>query len=218
MQEIIKNNRLFKGLSAEDTEYALRFFDAAEQKFRKGAFFKRPEESAPRFGLVLSGSLQVYMDEPDGSRMVMATLGPGVIFAQAMAYLKKKEPVYIVATSEAKVLAMSPDRVCRPSKDPRDAVLSARFTSMLAETTLSMNRRIQVLSKLTIREKLLAFFAEVPGFSEGKTVELTLNREDMAAYLGVNRSALSRELSCLKKEGRIDYYRNSFRLLKDREA
>lgn len=218
MTENISNNRLFKNLSAEDLAYALRFFDAKELVLKKGTFFKRVGETAPRFGLVLSGSLQVYMDEPDGGRLVMASLGPGAVFGQAMAYLGKEEPVYIVATAESRVLTMSTGRVCSVSKDPRDAEISARFTAMLAETTLSMNRRIQVLSKLTIREKLLAFFAEVPGFSEGKTVELTLNREDMAAYLGVNRSALSRELSCLKKEGKIDYYRNSFRLLKEREV
>lgn len=218
MTENISNNRLFKNLSAEDLAYALRFFDAKELVLKKGTFFKRIGETAPRFGLVLSGSLQVYMDEPDGGRLVMASLGPGAVFGQAMAYLGKEEPVYIVATAESRVLTMSTGRVCSVSKDPRDAEISARFTAMLAETTLSMNRRIQVLSKLTIREKLLAFFAEVPGFSEGKTVELTLNREDMAAYLGVNRSALSRELSCLKKEGKIDYYRNSFRLLKEREV
>ena len=215
MNEIIKNNRLYKNLSAEDTEHALGFFDAGERVLKKGAFYKKPGEAVTRFGLVLSGSLQVYMDEADGGRLVMASLGPGKVFGQAMAFLKREEPVYIVATSETRVLTMSAARVCRASRDPRDAELSGRFTAMLAETTLSMNRRIQVLSKLTIREKLLAFFAEIPGASEGKMVELSLNREDMAAYLGTNRSALSRELSLLKTEGRIDYYRNVFRIMKD---
>lgn len=216
MKEIIKRNRLFKDLSAEQLEYALGFFDAKERVFGKGSFFKKPGEKTSRFGLVLSGSLQVYMDEADGGRLVMASLGPGAVFGQAMVYLGKEEPVYIVATSEAKVLTMSAERVCRASKDPRDALLSGRFTAMLAETTLSMNRRIQVLSKRTIREKLLAFFAEVPGFNEGKTVEITMDREDMAAYLGADRSALSRELSRLKAEGKIDYYRNVFRLISDK--
>ena len=83
---------------------------------------------------------------------------------------------------------------------------------MLAERALSMNTRIQILSRLTIRDKLNALFTAFAD-RDGRTVTLPFDRADMAAYLGADRSALSRELSRMKAEGLIDYHRNRITLL-----
>ncbi|MBQ2118632.1 MAG: winged helix-turn-helix domain-containing protein, partial [Clostridia bacterium] len=77
-----------------------------------------------------------------------------------------------------------------------------------------MNSRIQILSKLTLREKLLTFFSDQAKKSGADTFSVPLDRKDMATYLGADRSALSRELSRMKREGLIDYYRNSFRIIR----
>mgnify|MGYP002736651878 FL=1 len=82
---------------------------------------------------------------------------------------------------------------------------------MLTLKTLSMNDRIQILSKPTIRQKLMTLFSQYAA-REGHMFNLPFDRSDMAVYLGVNRSALSRELSLMKKEGIIDFYKNSFSL------
>lgn len=83
---------------------------------------------------------------------------------------------------------------------------------MLSQKTLSMNDRIQVLSKPTLREKLMTLLTQY-STREGKNFNLPFDRNTMAAYLGVNRSALSRELSKMREEGRIDFYKNSFSIL-----
>ena len=75
---------------------------------------------------------------------------------------------------------------------------------MLAERTLAMNDRIQILSKPAIREKVITLLSQYRA-SPGETVELPFGREAMAKYLGVNQSALSRELSRMQDEGIISF-------------
>ena len=151
------------------------------------------------------------MDGFDGSHTVMATVEKGRTFGESLCFLKKDSSVYICAAAEADVLCLRSDGL-KNIKSAEENGFLLRFTSMLAERALMMNDRIQILSKLSIREKLMTMFSQYPKAASGKTFEIPLSRGDMTAYLGTDRSALSRELSKMKKEGLIDYYRNSFRI------
>lgn len=91
-------------------------------------------------------------------------------------------------------------------------LLTDRFLRMLAHRALSMNRRIQTLTRTTLRRKLIAFFSECRDEFGSDAFTVPMDREGLASYLGTNRSALSRELSAMKKDGLIDFRRNEFRL------
>ena len=93
------------------------------------------------------------------------------------------------------------------------AELQGRFTAALAAKALTMNNRIQVLSRLSLRGKLTAYFTELAAAQGSSVIRLPMNREDTAAYIGANRSALSRELAKMKEEGLIDYHKNQIRIL-----
>ena len=84
---------------------------------------------------------------------------------------------------------------------------------MLAERTLSMNNRIQVLSKKSLREKLMTFFTQRVQESGSFAFEISMDRSAMADYLGVDRSALSRELSRLRDEGALKFRKNHFEIV-----
>lgn len=203
---------LFKGMTEERLCHALSFYKAKIRHYEKGEFIKRTTDSMNFFGFVLSGVVQVYMDELDGSHMVMATVETGRSFGESLCFLRKESPIYICAAVPSEILCLDCVNLSN-ARGEEECDILLRFTSMLAQRTLMMNERIQILSKLSIREKLKTMFSEYPGASSGKTFEIPLSREDMAAYLGTDRSALSRELSKMKKEGIIDYYKNSFRII-----
>jgi len=212
----LTKNPVFRGLSEAETEYALEFFRAAAASYENGGIIKNAGEAMTRFGLVLAGEVQVCADDVDGARMIMATVSEGETFGESLCYNEVKEiPVYILAAPNTSVLWLSLDGVrnLNPASDPRNFYLSRRFVSMLAERTLLMNDRIQILSKATLRDKLLTYFTQCVRRCGGKTFSLPFSREDMALYLGVNRSALSRELSKMRREGIIDFYRTSFKIL-----
>lgn len=211
---------LFRGLSGDNLAFALSFFEAEIFSFGKNEYIKKPGTDSVLgfFGFVAEGSLGVYMDDYEGNRLVMASVGPGQSFGESLCYLGSKTDIYIEALEDTRILAMT----CRNLFTTRDAdaekgslraELNRRFTAMLAARTLAMNSRIQVLSKKSLREKIITFLSEQPGASHNLPFTVPMNREDMASYLGSDRAALSRELSLLRKEGKIDFHKNVFRIM-----
>jgi len=218
MQATLRNHPLFAGLAEEDFATAAALLEATPERFRRGELLVRAGEPFLRFGILLSGAVQVYTDDIDGERMMMANVGAGDSFGESLAYFETREsPVYVLAAEDTEVVFLSAAALKRTlrslSPSPVAATLSERFTSLLAARALSQNDRIQILSKATIRERLVTFFTQWEHRERSRTFRIPFDRAALADYLGVNRSALSRELSKMKEEGIIDFFRSSFRLL-----
>ncbi len=212
---LIRSTVLFRDMSDENFIRALSLFDAEAAFYEKGEYPHTPFGKHEKFGLVISGTVQVCSDDIDGNRMIMAEVTPGITFGESLCFLGISDsPVCVFASESTRVLWLSPDKLFEPGSDEFCVKLSKRFTSMLAARTLAMNGRIQVLSKIKLRDKLMTYFNQKSRDAGSLTFCIPVNREDMAAYMGTDRSALSRELSAMKKEGLIDYYKNTFRILK----
>ena len=206
---------LFQGLPPDALEYALSYFEAHVKAYEKGDFLHQVSFPLERFGLVLSGTIQVSMDDMDGHHIIMNNVSAGGLFGEAYCFLGTDAPIYICAVTEAEVLWMRPTRVKAPRLplQERDQMLANRLVAALASRTLSLNQRIQILSRRTLREKLITFLSQY-ATAQGDTFTVPFDRASMANFLGADRSALSRELSHLRKEGVLDYHRNQFRILK----
>ena len=212
-EQIILSCPLFSGMNDKELHYALDFFDAIPKAYKKGDFLQSVLSPFERFGLVISGSIQVCCDDIDGYPMIMANVSEGDTFGESLCFLSSESPVYIRATSDAEILMMSTKKL--HSSDRSSHHLVMRFTKMLAARALSMNDRIQILSKITLREKILTLLTQYRQKTASNDILLPFDRADMAIYLGTNRTALSRELTNLKKEGIIDYQKNHFIIKKD---
>mgnify|MGYP002624295675 CR=1 FL=1 len=213
--EILQQCTLYKNLNANELTYALNFFHAQERSFKKNEFLHMAGEPLPQFGLVLSGNIRVFMDDFDGNRMIMANVVPGITFGESLCYLKADPLVYIESVTDSAVLLMDTESLHNPAKVPTlmDLELTKRFTTMLAERTLSLNDRIQILSKLSIRQKVITLLSQFAS-QEGKaSFTLPFGRETMATYLGVNQNALSRVLGQMEQENIIRFKGRSFQIL-----
>jgi CRP-like cAMP-binding protein len=214
--DMIRKCTLFSGLNEPDLQYALHFFESSRGFYSKGDTMNRVGDPLPSFGLLLAGSAQVNMDDMDGGHMIMATVAPGDTFGESLNFLGMDAPVYITAMTDVAVLWMKTTRMKDGSapKDSRDIQLSNRFTAMLAERTLAMNNRIQILSKITLRAKLVTLFSQCMQQTNNEYLSLPFDRHNMAVYLGADRSALSRELSKMRQEGIIDFHKNQVHIKK----
>lgn len=208
---LLRKNALFAPMTDAEIAEALALFAARPATYARGEILHRMGEPMPAFGLVLGGTVQVYTDDLDGNRMLMANVEEGGMFGESLAYLRTPAPVYIQTVSGAEVLWLDP--ACLFAPDPAARTLHARFTAALATRALEMNNRIQVLSKRTLREKILCFLSQVERQNGARSFTVPFDRENLAAYLGANRTALSRELSQMREEGVIDYYKNTFKIL-----
>ena len=210
---VLRTNPLFRGLDRERLERQLQVMKAEKTRSARGEMLQRLGEPIRRFGIVLSGSVQVCVDDIEGSRMIMAEVAPGISFGESLCFLRTKEsPVFIFASEDSELLWLSTEALFSDPGDAFLAELQGRFTAALAAKALTMNNRIQVLSRLSLRGKLTAYFTELAAAQGSNEIRLPMNREDTAAYIGANRSALSRELAKMKEEGLIDYHKNQIRI------
>ena len=215
--DLIRTCMLFRGMTEERLSDALSLLQAEVRSYRKGDFLHHAGEPLKKFGFVLSGAVQAMTDDPDGNRMIMANVIPGGTFGESLCYLEVPDsPTYIRASEAAEILWLSL-AVLYGEPAPQAALardLRRRFTAMLAERALTMNQRIQVLSGMTIRDKLTTFFTHAANRAGSRSFTISMTREDLSSYIGANRSAMCRELSRMRDDGLIDYRGNRFRIIK----
>lgn len=209
---VIAESALFVGLDEKSTLEALEFFGAIKKEFKKNESICEIGEPFFNFGLVLDGIVQVLDYDLQGERVIMANVASGATYGESLCFLEEQSsPVLVTASTDCTVLLLNCKRL--RGEGCENPALRERFISMLARRALSMNDRIQILSKLTIRDKLMTYFSQCAKEAGSRTFSLPLDRESLALYLGVNRSALSRELSNMQRDGIIEFYKNSFKIL-----
>ena len=213
--KLLSETVLFEGFSTEEMTRALELFSARTESYRKDELLQESFCAPSYFGLLLEGSVLACADDFEGNRLILNQVSPGITFGEALCFLKKSDsPVYILAAKDSKVLWLRPDMIFGDGADAMGRLLQERFAKLLAGRTLAMNDRIQVLSKLTIREKLITYFSELTAARGLDTVTVPFGRTDMASFIGADRSAMGRELARMKKEGIIDYSGRTFTVKK----
>ena len=211
---VLKSHPLFAGLDRDGLTQQLKVMRAEKTIVGRNEMLQAAGKPIRRFGIVLYGAVQVCADDIEGSRMIMAEVAPGNSFGESLCFLRTQEsPVYIFASEDSALLWLSTEEMFSDPGNRFLAELQHRFTAALAAKTLTMNNRIQVLSRLSLRGKLTAYFTELAAAQGSSVIRLPMNREDTAAYIGVNRSALSRELGRMKAEGLIDFRKNRITLI-----
>ena len=212
-RKILQNSILFSGISPTETDRLCTLLRAGERHYAKGSHLITAGDPIPAFALLLSGSVQVFMDDVDGNHIVMNNVEPGATFAEAMVCSGVTEsPICAVAVQESTVLWFQGAALMDPVffSDPLCARFGTNFIRTIAGRSLRFNDRVQVLSKKSIREKLITFFSQQIYQQKSRQIVLDMDRSALADYLGVERSALSRELSRMHRAGMIDYHKNQF--------
>jgi CRP-like cAMP-binding protein len=211
-QAFVQTTVLFQALSHEELKKALMFFDAKESAYEKGETVKSLLSPFTRFGLVLSGRVHVYTNDLSGRQMMMAHVEKGGMFGESLSFLEKEEAVYAVAATRCRILWLHPENVRKMQPaTPLEQMLIHRFIANLCTRALQMNDRIQILSRRTLEEKLTALFS-IYQKRHGMQFILPFSRTELAAYLGANRSALSRTLSNMQKKGLLSFTDRHFTL------
>ena len=206
-----KDCPLFSGMNDEEFSQALHFLRAEQVTYKKRDILWGVCSVVPYFALVLRGTVNVCCDEADGGCTLMAVVTPGRTFGESLAYLEKKASVYPVAATDCVLLQLHPGCLREHIDAPVVRKLQNNFAVMMAQRALEMNDRIQILSKTTLRAKIGALFRHYGGRPDDTVFFLPFDRAGMAFFLGTDRSALSRELGRMKKDGVIDYEKNRFR-------
>lgn len=207
---------LFSSLSSDELPHMLDCLNARRKTFEAKQFIIHESDTTEDLGIVLNGQVQIITEDGFGNRSITAKLGPGDLFGQvAASKLAHSSPVSVLADTETDLLLLKFQKLVTPCT--RACSFHSRvienMMNVLAERNLMMNRKLSILSQRTMRDKLLSYLAWQSHDKGSTAFSIPFNRDELADYLCVNRSALSREISKMVEQGIIATERNHFTLL-----
>lgn len=210
------NAPLFEGIAPEDRKGMLGCIGYHVAAFRKGDIIAFEEENIRNVGIVLSGSVDMVKEDVWGNKVLVSRMGKDEIFGESFAWGKNKlSAVTFIVSEDASIMLIPLDRVMHSCTNTCAChhQLVENMVHIIADKNRDLIRKIEVISKRTIREKLLAYLSGQAQAQNARYFEIPLGRSELADYLCVDRSALTRELVKMREDGLIDYDKNCFRIL-----
>jgi CRP-like cAMP-binding protein len=212
---VLKSVELFKGIEAAELEKMLSCIGAEVKKAAKGEIILLTGNKPQHIGVVLEGQLHIVREDYDGNRSLLAAVTPGEIFAEALCCAGVAEsPFTVIMKVDSTVMLLSFTRALHACTNSCTfhAKLIDNMIELIANKNLQLQSRMEIVSMKTIRSKVLRY---LESFRPIQRIEIMIpfNREELADYLCVERSALSHELAKMKKDGLIDYKKNKFALM-----
>lgn len=210
----VQGASLFDGIAAQDFPALLACVQGRVAHYKKDDVVLLAGDAVDYVGLVVSGCVHIVREDSEGSQNLLAELARGEVFGEVFACAGiAASPVTVLAAQAADVLHLNYRRVVTScsSACAFHGRLVENMLALLARKNLMLNEKISILSQRTTRRRVLRYFDFVRGGKRQFTIPYA--REELAAYLCVDRSALSAELSKMQREGLIRFSRNSFTLL-----
>ena len=210
---LLAGTMLFQGIREHEIEAMLTCFSAEERTYGKDAYIYRAGDVTGRLGVVMEGAVNIIKDDVWGNRKIIENIGGGQIFGETYACLKGEPLMVDVQASErSRILFMDVNRIlttCSSSCDFHNRLIRS-LMYVLAHKNLVLTKKMDVITPKSLRERVLVYLSQESVKQGNRTVTVPFNRQQMADYLSVDRSALSAELSRMQRDGVISYEKNRF--------
>ena len=212
---VIKKSPLFYGIAENELLSMLACLSAIDKTYNKNEYIYRAGESVTSIRIVCLGSVHVIKEDFWGNRAIISQLTTGDSFGEAFSCAQVGLlSVSVIAAEITEVLLLDYKKIITTcsSNCTFHSHLIQNMLKILANKNIELTQKVEHMSKRTTREKLLSYLS-AEAIKKGSNVfEIPFNRQELADYLSVDRSAMSSELSKLRNEGLLSYKRNHFKL------
>ena len=212
---ILKRTRLFSGVSDGDIAAMLSCLGARLLTYKKGEYVLRQGEFLNDILVLAQGSLYIQKDDYWGNRSILDHIAVGDVFGEAYAAPDSGKLLNdVVAAEDSTVFFFDVKRVittCSSACRFHAAVVQNLFCA-ISQKNRDLVQKLDHMSKRTTREKLLSYLSEEAEKQNSPNITIPFNRQQLADYLSVDRSAMSSELSRMRDEGLLEFDKNRFRL------
>lgn len=209
------NTQLFRGFREEEIELLMGCLDTSKGHFHKGEVILSEGTVTENMGIVLSGMAVISSNDIWGNTGILGNAAPGCVFAEIYACIPGQPMMVTVSAAEdTTVLFINVRRAlttCAKSC-PFHTRLVHNLLSVCAHKSLSLSRRMLHTGSKSIRGRLMSYFSECAKSFGSNSFLIPYNRQQLADYLNVDRSAMCNELSKMQKDGLIEYDRNKILL------
>lgn len=215
--ELLKKVSIFESIDENQLEVLLQCLGAKVQQYSKNDFILLVDSKISSVGIILSGSAQIIKEDIMGNRTIMSELSECDLFGETFACANiNLSPVTVLATTGCEVLYIQFNRLVTPCSSACNfhSTLVRNMLQLIAQKNIMLNSKIDMLSCRTTREKLMAYFSAQIKKNGSNTFKIPFSRDELADFLCVNRSALSRELCNMRDENLLSFNKNEFEVYK----
>ena len=208
---------IFRGVSENDLKTMLECLGAYERSFKKGEYIALSSESVKCVSVILRGTVHMVSEDIWGNKTILVFMHRDELFGETFACGSSTASIVsFFAAEEVHSLYLPFDKIMHSCSNACafHHRLIENVLTMIADKNIQLMQKVEIISKRTLREKLLTYFSLQAQLQGSKHFELPVGRIGLADYLCADRSALTRELNRMKEENLIDFHKNSFVLLK----
>lgn len=212
---VLKRTKLFSGVGDDDISTMLSCLGARLLTYKKGEHVLRQGEHLSDILVLAEGRLHIHRDDYWGNRSILGHIGVGEIFGEA--YVAPESGTLlndVIAVEDSAVFFFDVKRVistCSSACRFHTMVVQNLFFA-ISEKNRGLVQKLDYMSRRTTREKLLSYLSEEAKKQNSASITLPFNRQQLADYLSVDRSAMSNELCKMRDEGLLEFEKNRFRL------
>jgi CRP-like cAMP-binding protein len=212
----LQKSPLFTGIKPEDVDRLLVCLSAHTTSYSKGEYIFREGEVPPKMGIVLTGGVHIIKEDYWGNRSILSEVQRGELFAEFYACLEPNPlDVSILVAEKSEVMFINYGYIvsaCNPVCEFHSA-MTANMLRIMAGKNVRLLEKMEHITKRATRDKVLSYLSGQAKKHGASAFQIPFNRQELADYLSVERSALSAELSKMRAAGVIDYRKNYFELL-----
>ena len=216
MYDLLNKIPLFRGLNENEIRELLNPQNTRKRIFEKGETVLYEGEPIRETGIVLSGKVIIELSDAWGNNSVISGVEKGGAFAEAYACVPGSLMLqHVTAYEKSEILFIDIRALLETDgvKNKAQLKLLKNLLTVCASKNLKLSSRMLNITPKTIRARLMSYFSECVKTSGSYKFEIPYDRRQLADYLGVDRSALSAELSKMQKDGLIEYNKNRFKIL-----
>ncbi len=213
---VLKKTKLFAGVGDGEILAMLDCLQAVTGRYAKGSYIFRQGENIQDISVLVEGRIHIQRDDYWGNRSIINVLNAGEMFGEAYAAPGSGAIVNdVVAVEDSTVIFFNVKKiltVCSSACRFHSLVVQNLFLA-ISEKNRMLMQKLDHMSKRSTREKLISYLSEEAGKQNRGTFEIPFNRQQLADYLSVDRSAMSNELCKMRDEGLLIFQKNRFTLL-----
>ena len=212
----LPDSPLFAGVKAHDLNSMMSCLSAKERTYKKNEYIFHTGDTVRHIGMVLEGTVHMLKEDVWGNVMILGEAGAGDLFGEVYACAGVEHlEVSVVAKTDVEVIFLDIQKVltvCSNGCEFHTKIIK-NLLSSIATRTLAMTRKVEHMSQRSLRDKVLSYLSSEAVRVGSKEFTISFNRQQLAEYLSVDRSALSAELSKMQKEDILEFRKNHFKLM-----
>lgn len=213
---VLKNTKLFAGVDDDDIASMLSCLGALHRNYQKGEYVFRQGEHICDITVLVEGKLHIQRDDYWGNRSILENIDVGEMFGEAYAACESGALLNdVVAVNDSTVIFFDMKRMltsCSAACPYHTKVVQNLFFA-ISEKNRKLVQKLGHMSRRTTREKLISYLSEEARRQKSASFVIPYNRQQLADFLSVDRSAMSNELCKMRDEGMLEFEKNKFRLL-----